>query len=125
MSIKEPGRHLRTNYRLTGGKVDTGALESLIVAQSFASVLDAVGGCTISMAGYGNPNKVWFDLVSLGDALGGSICHAGVAVSAGSANAAISGSLVFPIVNLMASAGAEAAAAVTARIICYALIASR
>jgi len=53
MAVTGKGQYLRTNYRLTGGKVDVGALDSLLVVDSFYdSFSDFV---TVSMGGYGKP----------------------------------------------------------------------
>ena len=53
MAVTGKGQYLRTNYRLTGGKVDVGALDSLLVVDSFYdSISDFF---TVSMGGYGKP----------------------------------------------------------------------
>ncbi|MBW2671903.1 MAG: hypothetical protein JRD89_00640 [Deltaproteobacteria bacterium] len=62
MSIEQPGRYLRTNYRLTGGKVDLGALNSMLVLfndlASMHGTYSAGNPVTISMVGYGYPQFV-------------------------------------------------------------------
>ena len=53
MAITGKGQYLRTNYRLGGGKVDIGALDSMLIVDSlYTSFSNFV---TVSMGGYGLP----------------------------------------------------------------------
>jgi len=125
MSIKEPGRHLRTNYRLTGGKIDYGALDSMLVQlrESYQMESDNDGIFTFSMKGYGIPlwvnvkpmiatmEEVWMAFsVSIDGANSGSIVYvsigalsAGVSLGFGAASLPDTITIPFQITALIAS----------------------
>ena len=53
MAITGKGEYLRTNYKLSGGKVDIGALDSMLIIDSFYTSFSNF--VTVSMGGYGKP----------------------------------------------------------------------
>lgn len=57
-------QYLRTNYRLSGGKIDAGELISNIVVISTGSTTPASGIVYDSMQGYGVPSRIMFFPIS-------------------------------------------------------------